>query len=371
MPAEGDVAHNQAEPDPRKRDYAIVIGVPKYPSLSRDGASVDLAGPIQDAEKMRAWLANETGGGVPADNIEYVVRAGETPAANPDPTRDVVVQAFTRMYARCWDPNGAPKVPTGRRLYVYASGHGLANDLDHGALLCSNSSPNWFATVAPYASLKAFRQAGFFDQFVVWFDGCLDWAGLEPDAINYNPRPGNSLKPPGPVFSAYAAHPRLRAMECPDAAGVVHGVFTQTLLAGLEGGADVDPTTGLIDGFGLQKYLTNTMSKFLPASAKDSTLVDKQPFVRTDPGIFFGTPKPAANSPVLLRFGAAQEGATARVWGRKQNETALSILASQPVRNAVIELNLPNGIYAVDVPDHGLRTGFEVTGGIVTKLAAG
>jgi hypothetical protein len=55
----------------------------------------------------------------------------------------------------------------------------------------------------------------------------------------------------------------------------------------------------------------------------------------------------------------------------KRNETALSILASQPVRNAVIELNLPNGIYAVDVPDHRLRTGFEVTGGIVTKLAAG
>jgi hypothetical protein len=53
------------------------------------------------------------------------------------------------------------------------------------------------------------------------------------------------------------------------------------------------------------------------------------------------------------------------------NRFALSILANQVVRNGVIELNLPNGIYAVDVPDHGLRTGFELTGGIVTKLAAG
>jgi len=367
----GEGAKDQSGLDPRERDYAIVIGVTKYPLLLRDGASVDLQGPIKDAETVRAWLTSNTGGGVPPDHIEYVVRVAETATATPDPTRDTVVQAFARMYARCWESNGAPKIPTGRRLYVYVSGHGLANDLDHGALLCSNSSQSLFATVAPYASLSAFRQAGFFEQFVVWFDGCMDWAGLDPEVINYNPRPGNALTPPGPVFTAYACRARLRAMECPDAAGIVHGVFTQTLLAGLEGGADLDPTTGLVESLSLRNYLINAMPKFLPASAKDNPLVDKQPLVRSDAGIFFGLPKPTAVSPVVLRFGDSQEGATARVWGRKPNEPALSVLANRTVSNGLVQLELPNGIYAVDVPAHGLRTGFEVTGGIVTKLDPG
>lgn len=225
--AQGD--EGQVGEDPRKRGYAIIVGVTRYPKLSRDGGTADLQGPINDTEKVRAWIESDEGGGVPPDHVEYVIRANTTAPGTAEPTRDAVVEAFTKMYARCWPdgPAGAPKVPTGRRLYVYVSGHGLAADLDHGALLCSNSSDNLYSTVAPYASIKAFRQAGFFEEFVVWFDGCLDWAGLEPESINYVPRPVGGWLPPGPVFTAYAAHPRLRAMECPDDSGKVRGVFTR------------------------------------------------------------------------------------------------------------------------------------------------
>src|SRR5262249_12655052 len=258
----------------------------------------------------------------------------------------------------------------GRRLYVYVSGHGLAADLDHGALLCSNSSENLYSTVAPYGSIKPFRQAGFFEEFVVWFDGCMDWAGLEPEGINFNPRAGNSLAPPGPLFEAYAARPRLKAMESPDEKGVVGGVFTRTLLAGRAGDA-ADPQTGLIDCLSLQRYLYNAMPHYMPASAADNVLVDKQPLVRTDTNIVFGKAKTLATSAVVLRFGAAQEGAEARVWGRKSPRDPLSLLASKKVENGRVSLELPNGIYAVDVPQHGLRTAFEVAGrGKVTKISS-
>lgn len=356
--------------DVRQRDYAIIIGITRYPNLSLDGKSADLRGPINDARKVRAWIESDEGGGVPPANVEYVIRGENSVAGAPDPTRDAVVQAFVNMYARCFPegPEHAPKVPTGRRLYVYVSGHGLAADLDHGALLCSNSSNNLYSTVSPYASIKAFRQLGFFDQFVVWFDGCMDWAGLEAEPINYVPRPAGGWLPPGPVFIAYAARPRLKAMESPDENGEVRGVFTRTLLAGLEGGA-VDPMTGKIDSSSLAKYLWNAMPEYMPASAKENVLIAKQPFVRTDPDISFGVPKGAAKSTVVLRFADEHNGARARVWGRKaESQQSLSLLSENTIVNGRIELVLGNGIYAVDVPEHGLRTSLEVTGSAVTKL---
>ncbi|CAN5193332.1 hypothetical protein BH10PSE6_BH10PSE6_11990 [soil metagenome] len=320
MAAGGD--DGQAADDPRKRDFAIVVGIKRYPKLSRDGTVADLQGSETDAEKVRDWLVSVQGGGLPPQNIEFVVRPRNMPKDAPAPTRDAVVEAFVNMYARCWTDSGAPRIPTGRRLYVYVSGHGLANDLDHGALLCSNSSNNLYSTVAPYTAIKAFRQAGFFDQFVVWFDGCMDWAGIEGDVVNYSPRPGNNPNPPGPVFTAYAARPRLRAVEAPDGNGVVSGIFTRALLAGLEGEA-VDSTTGEINGIGLQNHLFNAMPKYFPDAVKTNVLVDKQPSVRTDPGIIFATNKAATKTTAVLNFGAEHNGALARLWGQARGSLSL------------------------------------------------
>jgi hypothetical protein len=371
MPEEDATRDGQATADDGERDFAIIVGVTRYPELSRDGGSADLQGSGRDALKVRDWLVNDEGGGVPRGNVWCITRAEATAHETADPTRDAIVKAFTEVYKRCWPngPAGAPQVPTGRRLYVYVSGHGLSSDLDHGALLCSNSSDNLYSTLAPYASLRAFRQAGFFEQFVIWFDGCMDWAGIDPEGINYNPRPGQSFRPPGPVFTAYAAHPRLKTVECPDDAGLVRGVFTRTLLKGLEGEA-ADPETGLIDGFSLQKYLWNTMPKYLPDSAKENVLVDKQPFIRTDPGIVFGRAKQISMATVVLRFAPQQNGAEAQVWGRKPDGLSFSLLAKQEIVNGQAKFTLPNGIFAVNVPEHGLRTGFEVTGAAVTKLVS-
>lgn len=112
------------------------------------------------------------------------------------------------------------------------------------------------------------------------------------------------------------------------------------------------------------------MPKYLPASAKDNTLIDKQPFVRTDPNIVFGTTKKAVELNVVLRFDAAHDGADARVWGRQLGGLqSLSLLTQRKIVNGQVELALGNGVYVVDVPQDGLRSGFEVTGGAVTKLS--
>jgi hypothetical protein len=352
--------------DESLHDYAIVVGVTCYPELTRDGAVADLAGPSTDAEKVRAWLLSDEGGGVPESNLEYVVQLAP---------RNAVERAFARMWGRCWvGPNGMPKFPTGRRLYVYCSGHGLAaSDLDHAALLCSNASEHQYSTVIPHECIRAFRQSGFFKEFVIWFDGCMDWAGSDIDGgISYRPPPvsDSPSATAAPLFEAYAAHPRFRAVEAPDDHGIVRGVFTRTLLAGIQGEA-ADPSTGQIDGLSLKSYLENTMEKYLPESDKRNILIDKKPLVRTDEGIVFGTLKEAdiVKAKVVLRFGGLNHGAEARLWGREPKGGSVSLLKTQRIDQGNIEFELPSGLYAVDVPQHGLRRGFEVSGRIVTELS--
>src|SRR5258708_4002883 len=176
------------------------------------------------------------------------------------------------------------------------------------------------------------------------------------------------MSPAGAVFEAYAAQPRLKAVEGPDEGSVVHGVFTQTLLAGLEGEA-ADPYSGIIDGPLLKGYLENTMEKYLPDSEKHNPLVDKKPFVRTDEGIVFGTGKKIVKTKVVLRFGTLDQGAEVRLWGRRPGDGSVSLLKTQRIDQGQVELELPSGIYAVDVPKCGLRKGFEVSGRVVTELS--
>src|SRR5262249_30239921 len=103
---------------------------------------------------------------------------------------------------------------------------------------------------------------------------------------------------------------------------------------------------------------------------KNNILVDKQPFVRTDPGIVFGIAKKVPLTTIVLQFGIQYDGAEARVWGGKPGVAGLSLMSSQAITNGAVEFTLTNGIYAVDGPQHGIQTGFEVTGGTATKLAA-
>ena len=352
--------------DPRKKDYAIVVGVTRYPELTRQGRSADLKGSATDATKMREWLVSDSGGGVPPENVEYVVRAAAAPEATADPARDAVVRAFARMWKRCWRANGAPNVGMGRRLYVYVSGHGLTGDGDHGVLLCSNSSDSMYSTVSPRGSILAFRQSGFFRQFVVWFDGCMDWTSVEAEPINYIPPPGNDHTPPGPMFVAYAARPRLRTVEAQDRNGQVRGVFTRALLAGLEGEAACN---GKVDARSLEEYLYNCMPRYLPAEALDDTIVDKQPYVPTvDRDIILNENATLPKSDIVFNIGAQYNGAQAQLWGGGAAGQGPTQLDARVIANGDVTFSLAKGIYIVVVPQHGLRQGFEVIGGVAAKV---
>lgn len=196
----------------------------------------------------------------------------------------------------------------------------------------------------------------------------LDWEGVEPVQISFR-TVTDTREPPGPLFKAYAARPRLKTVEAaPDENGDVYGVFTRTLLDGLKGGAA--DSTGVITGELLKDYLYNTMTKHIPPEYMDRKDVDKQPFIRIDPGIVFAKIDRRPDTEVVLQFGTDRDGAQARIWGRDQDSSRVAILRKETITNGRVAVRLPTGIYAVDVPEHGLRIGIEVTGDRASKIAA-
>lgn len=98
-------------------DYALVIGIDKYPVWNR--GKKNLEGPVADAEAFAAWLKDKTnGGGLPDENVELV---RETPGQNrPTPIGQDISDALKRITMNMVIKDaGSP-----RRFYLFFSGHG-------------------------------------------------------------------------------------------------------------------------------------------------------------------------------------------------------------------------------------------------------
>lgn len=98
-----------------KEDFAIVIGISRYPALE------DLQGPVEDAKEFENWLI--TGAGVPITNIKLILSA-EPPKRGNRPVQDEIDRAFRGIFKK------AKKVRA-QRLYVYFAGHGCSAEANH------------------------------------------------------------------------------------------------------------------------------------------------------------------------------------------------------------------------------------------------
>src|SRR5438132_776583 len=105
-------------------DYAIVVGIGRYPLLKKD-----LEGSVKDAEEFGAWAMD--GGQVPEKNVRWIL--SDTP---PKPGARPVLEEIDRTFAELFKQ--AKDTPA-RRLYFYFAGHGCSAASDHVALLMANA----------------------------------------------------------------------------------------------------------------------------------------------------------------------------------------------------------------------------------------
>jgi hypothetical protein len=333
-------------------DYAIVVGIAHYPGLlNEEGKPSDLEGPVTDAASIRDWLLAPNGGGLRGEErrLHHFDPAGHA-ARSAKPTLAVIQQAFRDLQVKT-------KRRPGRRLYIYMSGHGFAPDDDKGALFTAECEadvdlPNVWAT----EYVKWFRAKQRFSEFVLWMDCCCDQdLTITPLPITF-PRAVLSGKAARRLLGL-AAQTGMKAAEGPMADGRVHGVFTWTLLNGLEKAIGANR---VVTGESLRDYLLNSMADFMPEEAKAGREVSLEPYVFADRGLVFGPKRPsgAAQVRVRLTFPPAAIGSEFRIWTGNSPRVVLK----GRVTPDGVSATLDKGIYVAEVRDRRLRQGFEITG---------
>jgi hypothetical protein len=330
-------------------DYALVVGVGRYPLLAAEGVAGELQGPDNDAQVVYDWLVAPDGGAVAAENVRMVRSADFTPGDpdDPQPALGRIKRELTRIAEK------TEKTP-GRRLYLYFSGHGFAPKLEEGALFTAEATRLLPEHVYAHAWLRWFRTSGQFQECVLWMDSCMNYQQSVP-VSEVTMRVKLDTRVPGPAFVALAAQTR-SAIEDVMSDGNVHGVFTWTLVRGLRGGACDEH--GQVTAESLRNYLINVMPEFLPADARRVAAVDLQPFVRADPGIRFRRLESRPTYPVTLTFPPAAEGQPVAVWTGRPPYRAVTGTVSGGTWSG----ELVRALYVAEVPAAGLRHGFQVSG---------
>jgi hypothetical protein len=172
--------------------------------------------------------------------------------------------------------------------------------------------------------------------------------------------------PPGPTFVAFAAQRPLKAVEAaiPEDGGKVHGVFTWALLEGLRGAAA--DASGRVTGRSLADWIRNAQAARMdPRDRKDSEVTKEPEVVREDAGLVFARGVTERTYPVGLSFGGTAAGKRARLWAGAPPRVEEEF----EVGAGPHEFALRPGLYLVDVPDAGLRQGFEVVGPTSVEVA--
>lgn len=326
-------------------DKGIVVGITNYPGIT------PLKGPEADAEDFYDWLTSPSFGDVPANRVEFIVTSGY--AAAPKPTEEVA-QAFDNLHAEAFT-TGIPK-RLGRRLYVYAAGHGAGltfrddPDQSDAAFLVANAT--MFNAIHVMTKVRAlyFLNAGIFDEIVVFMDCCRNPLFLTPNYPNYvNAIDISRLGKERRKFFAFATRWGLNARE-KEFNGVTRGIFTTALTTGLRGAAA--NADGTITSKSLRNYLVNNMRKLMT----DEELLEwniEQPDV-PDPEVdlvFATVPPPRVK--VTVTFPANAGNQTIRVVGDGFKEEAKG--QTVPGNPWEVPKELSKGTYLIEIPALNLR----------------
>lgn len=346
-------------------DYAIVVGIARYPALGEGGQPLDLKGPLNDVEAVVAWLTDPAGGNIPNRHPNLQVITSPPPGASapgrmPSPSI-VELEAALHELDRIAQENRAAMrgEEVGRRLYIYMSGHGFSPGRERACLYAANARERGGDNVHASGWLAWLQDAGYFREFVLWMDCCMN------RMLFLQPRdpplpPVNASVPPGPSFVAFAAQRPLKAVEAPimEDGGRVHGLFTWALLEGLRGAAA--DRHGRVTGRSLADWIRNAQgARLSEADRNDPDVATEPEVVRESPDLVFARGVRRRSYAVSLAFPeSVTEGAEARLWTGCPARIAAQVASTE--RRAT--LSLQPGLYVVEIPSAGLRQGFEVVG---------
>lgn len=245
-------------------DYALLIGINHYPHYGTAGRP--LLGAIRDARAVHGWLIDTAvGGSLPPGNCRLITSSMDT-VDPPQPRKDKVDEALEQIWQQAETQAREAGVQP-RRFYFYFSGHGQALGSEDVALCMANWARN---REAASISFKKYQELVVnclpFREVVVLLDCCrsrkINARAQESELTCPKPR---DVAGQTQVFVAYASEFQSAAFEGGQPAlpegvePIVHGHFTEALLAGLRGGAARPP--GGVPASRLWRYLNKVVPR--------------------------------------------------------------------------------------------------------------
>lgn len=342
-------------------DFAIVVGIAKYPSFGETEQDArDLLAPDDDATDLVDWLRDPAGGDVPESHIRVVRTSLVPPGVNGVgwPTRQAVLDEFDRLETLSQQSSQAGNGSrVGRRLYVYASGHGFARKRKEGAVFVANATKIRRHHVFASGWVEWFANAGYFDEVVLWMDTCMWPDSTTPlEAVGY--RPVIAATGGTRIVSAYAARFPLQAVERKIDGGSVRAVFTHTLLEGLRGGAS-DPLTGNVTSSRLRNYLTNHMRNHLTEDDREDGMISQEPDFGFDDDLVFCTVPVTRTAVTLGGFPVGSDGKPFAIFsGSPPGQVAQGV-----VQHGQAVVPLPPQLHFLQMTSPVFAKGFQVPGG--------
>ncbi len=335
-----------------KDDWAIVVGIRRYPALG------DLDGPENDAAEFRDWLVSPEGGGVPPEHVELITTPPEAPAdvTSAQPAAARVQAAFDRLLdVSDRNEQDGRGVRIGRRLWVYMAGHGFEPQPELTALLTANATRRRCYHVPGKEYADWFRRAGMFEELVLFMDCCREtMPRVPPDLPSYvmelSPHIGT-----GSWLIGHATKSTRTSREKP-IGGKARGVFTTALLAGLRGDA-AEPGGTRVTAASLKSYLYDHMKDWLTPEELDDPGIPQIPDVQYD--------EPAPGRLVLATLPAPKTFAVeVRPPAGAQQLTILdgtfTTVLDVPVTGPPVQALLAKGLYLAEVKPSGARKPFGV-----------
>ncbi len=337
-------------------DRALVVGINHYPGISA------LSGAENDAQDFYDWVTNPVGGGVDRANALLILSSNYPVLANVDyalPGKREIELFFTGVRNSAVANNAARLGnKSGKRLWMFFSGHGFAPSLDQSGVLMANATLDMVHNIAARWWADRLYEGGWFDDVLLFQDACRSRIGdadLTPPFLKRQaPRTQKRRR-----FYAFAAKERELAKEL-TFNGRVRGVFTVTLMAGLRSGARGEG--GAITTTRLAEYLHKNMSARLPVADLNNPEIAKSPGV-LDPSPFEILEAPPV--PQVPKFpvhiAMRQPGLDARVLDGNLQPIAYINPAPE-----VWALDLPVGLYKV-LAGGVAEVMFEVTGALTAN----
>jgi hypothetical protein len=343
-----------------EEDFAIVVGIARYPELGEGRTPLDLQGPHNDVDLIVEWLKGP--GRVPDKNITCLKSSllPAATAANAFPTFKELHAIVEDLDQRAQKNKDAGKgLQIGRRLYIYMSGHGFSPARQRGCLFTADAKERAFHNVHASGWLNWFQDAAYFREFVLLMDCCMNRVALlQPGDLTIPAI--NAATPPGPTFVAFAAQRPLKAVEAPilEDDGKIHGLFTWMLVEGLKGAAA--DANGRVTGRSLADWIRNAQSaRMSQEDLTDPEVANEPEIIKEDAGLILARGVLPPKFLVSLSFPAVAVAKVTWLWAgappKRQPEFTVDASGEH-------NIELTPGLYLVEVPSAGLRHGFEVLG---------